>query len=496
MGFTPAGNGATNQPANPAAPTTLNWINALDLSDLNRVLKPDILGDLVSRYGKQSMSDLFVGTFGAKYSLVENHVFSHWEEDFIHGKVVLATTTGGAAGAGVTYNIGTSDVIEVGQTTPPYIGSGTTDYATPYVGATIQFTNGVEAIVTAVAADFTTFTAYPVDITDSLPNVTDGDVVIIKGTTVGEGASKVDSRNSRLIQFENIVGNSRQDALITDIAASSFLWFDVPTDIKTMSGPLRRVWTHKAFADTYQRHCNEIDMTLLDGKRITNTNLTAVAGNETLKKTEGMIHIIESSGNVKDYTIGAMTLDDLDDLILSFRRFKAPNDMYVPCGYNFYKDLNQLVREGDGIDLFAADTPGRLNFGQFNGAKQEVNLDIDIVTRLGYRFAMDPQALFDDPQLLGNVTKYTNMGIFVPVGNAVRYNANDPTTARTVPGMEIVSVPNPKTGQAWMKDEFITGSLFGVPTTSQSVGEYHVRSYFGLRLAGVNRYGIMQGIAS
>lgn len=494
MGYLPTGNltggGGINQPASPAQPSLLNWINALDLSEMNRVLKPDILPVLIKRYGKQGFSGMFRNTFGATTSISGQKVFSHWEEDFIHGRIILAATSGGSAGAAVTYNTGATDRITFGQTNPPYIGSATTTVGTPFVNAVIQFSNGVEGIITAVASDYSTFTAYPVDGTESLPTVLDGASVIIKRALVGEGAGKVQSRNSRLIQFENVIENVRDDHEITDIAASSMLWFDVPSDISTMSGPLRKVWTHKAFGDTYLRHTNGIDLALLDGKRITNTALAAIL--PTTTKTEGLIHIIESSGNVKDYTSGNMTLEDLDDLILSFRRFKAPTDMYVPCGYEYFKDINKLVREGDGADLFASG-PGRINFANFNGGTQEVDLDISVLTRTGYRFALDPQGLFDDPELLGNVDKYKKLGIFMPLGSAVRYNDNDPTTAETVPGLEMVTLQNPKTGGNWMYDDFITGSLFGTPTDDVSVGRYHIRSYVGLRLAGVNRYGLMSG---
>jgi len=496
MGDTPTGTltsgGGINQPLNPAAPTTLNWINAVDLSNLNRVLKPEILGTVISRYGKQYMTDLFTGTFGARYVATEQHTFSHWEEDFIHGPILLASTSGGANGAAVTYNIGANDIITVGQTVPPYVGTSTVEYATPLVGAIIQFENGIEGYITAVASDLSTFTAYPLSATKALPTVGDGDLAIIKQIIVGEGADKTESRNSRLIQFENIVGNHRDDHEVTDIAASSFLWFDVPNDFSNLSLGSRRVWTHKAFADNYARHCNGIDLALLDGERITNPLLAPLTNNA--KKTQGMINIIENSGNVKDYTIGAMDLDDVDDLITSFTRFKAPEDQVVICGLGFYRDFQKLVREGDG--LFETNGPGRLNFGQFGGGTQEINLDVDVLKRTGYRFVMKLQNLFESPDMLGNVAKYTNMGVFVPVGDAVRYARNDAATQETVPGLEIVCAKKPGTGELWLKEEFFTGSMFGVHTNTKSTAIHTLRSYIGLRLAGINRFGIMQGIAS
>src|SRR6056297_351754 len=97
MAYTPTGTltggGGVNQPANPAQPTNLNWINALDLSELNKVLKPDILPVLIKRYGKQSLSGMLRDKLGAKTSISGQQTFSHWEEDFIHGRVILAETT-------------------------------------------------------------------------------------------------------------------------------------------------------------------------------------------------------------------------------------------------------------------------------------------------------------------------------------------------------------------------------------------------------------------
>ena len=490
--FVPAGNVGFNIPTTVASnqPTSLNFLNSLALEGLVTTLSPvmpDVAKDLIPRYGTQSIIGMFKYQFGATTRVVGNSYYSHFEEDFIEGAIAVANTGGGAAGASVTYAVRAADELNIPQA-PPYIGTGSIDVATPYEGAIVIFPNGVEGLITDVTLP--NFTVFPLDENDALPAVTNTDNLMIKATAVGEGSSALDSRNSRLILYQNIIQKHRSDYKITDVAGGELLWFNVP------SGDgygMQNRWTFKGMRDTKIRHWNGLERILLDGKVITNPLLAAVA--PTATTSEGLIETIKTAGNVSNYVDGAMTLEDIDDLIDSFIRFKAPTSFYVPCGYDWYKQMNFLFREGDGVDLWTSGSPGRLLFADFSGNKRDINLDINGFTRLGHDFAVTPLSIFSDPTTYGNVDRFKKLAIFVPIGNTAVFAPEDPSTKVTVPTLGLVT----KTGMGGQGNfeyhDWVYGGL-GNGSDGDAVMKYAALSHLGLEVFAVNRFGLMEATAS
>ncbi len=485
-GYNPAGQGSTNIPTTVSnQPTSYNFLGALELQNALGVLKPDVADQLVPRYGYQSLIDTMQNHFGAGSRVSRSSIVRHFEEDFIHSRISLDATADGAAGAAVTVNFNAADVLSVGQE-PPYIGTGTTDVAVPAPYDIVQFANGVEAIVTSVDVAAETFVAYPVDITDAITGIVDGSFAIIKGSAVQEGSSPSQPKNSRVIYYENYMMRSRQDMEITGTAGGEILWFKIPR--RDGAPGLEDVWTSKAIGDTYLRHMNYMEMLLLDGKSITNTAIPGVAGFDTVTKTEGMIETIENAGNVSTYTGGAMTLADLRDLTDSFLRFKAPKDHLIPCGFDFHADFNKLFREGDGVDLFASG-PGRVVFRQFDGTDQKINLDIQGAQFQGFKMALMPMDLFADQQLLGSVDKYPALGVFIPIGDTVKYLDENPESAENVPTIDIVSKLG-YNGESRLVKEWVYGGL-GNGSDGDDKLKYAILSEFALEVNAVNRFGLM-----
>lgn len=490
MGFYPqTGAGSTNTPTTVAnQPTNLNWLSNLELNNFG-ALYPDVAPELVKRYGYQSFINLMKNQFGAGTRLSGSTIIRHFEEDFIHGRIAMDETTGitPANGAEVTYNFKPSDVLSVASGAP-YVGGAPTDVAVPFPYAIVQFGNGIEAIVTSVNVSAETFTVLPVSADDALGNSSDGEFAIIKGTAVKEGSSALQGRNSRLIYYENYMQEHRSDAEITGRASGELVWFKMPRKHNGGVAAVEDVWTSKAIGDTYLRHMNELEMMLLDGKPITNPLINQQAGFETVSKTEGMIETIQNSGNISTYTEGSMVLADVDALVQSFLRFKAPKQHAVPCGYGFQKDFNKLFREGDGVDLWKANGAGRIVFKQFDGGSQEINIDINGAEYLGFKFATMPLDLFSDQQTLGSVAKYNGMGVFMPLGNTATYVDENPDSKETVPAINIVGKKGAN-GQSREFREWITGGLAGTDDTD--LLKYHAHSECALEVNAVNRFGLI-----
>jgi hypothetical protein len=455
------------------------------INELSPVM-PEIGRDLIPRYGTQSIIGMFKYQFGATTRVIGNSFYSHFEEDFIEGAIAVGNVTAsGTPGAAVVYAIRPADELEI-STSVPYIGTGSDDVATPFEGAIVIFPNGVEGLITNVSLP--NFTVYPLDSADALPSTVNTEFLMIKATAVKEGSSPLAGRNSRLILYQNMLQKLRADYEITDVAMGEKLWFKVPSGDGT---GLQDRWTFKGIRDTKLRHWNSIERVLLDGKVITNPALAAVA--PTVTTTEGLIETIQNSGNVSTYTDGGMTLEDLDALIDSFIRFKAPKDFYVPCGYDWYKDMNALFREGDGVDLWSGTatsaSPSRLIFADFSGGSRELNFDINGFTRLGHKFAVTPLDLFSDPTTYGNVEKYKKLAIFVPVGNTTTFSNDNPGSKVTVPTLGLVTKTDGNGGTLEYKD-WVYGGL-GNGSDGDAVMKYAALSHIGLEAYAINRFGLM-----
>lgn len=496
MPFTPSGNPGFNTPQVVAteAPTNLNFLNWQGIENLIldlKAVKPDVGDALIPRYGHQSVIPLLKQKLGATTKVIGNSIISHFEEDFIEGRIAVTTSVGGAgAGLGAVYNLATADIAAIG-TYAPNVGSATTDVATPFVGAIVLFSNGVEGLITEVDLGDSEFTVFPTQAADTLPAISGPDFLMIKSTAVKEGSSPLATRNSRLIGYQNQLQIIRgADYEITDVAGSEILWFKVPAG--NGMGAQNR-WTFKGIKDARTRHDNQVERALLDGKIINNPNLANVA--PTVNTTEGMIQTIESAGNVGGYTAGAMTLEDIQDLFDAFIRFKGSKDYVVPCGWEYFRDFNRLVREGDGIDLFTAASPSRIMFADFAGGQRELDLDVAKFRYLGIKMALMPLDLFSDPMTYDNVPKYKGLGIFIPVGNTTAYLGEDKSTQMTVPTMSIVTKQGVGGVGTFEYKDWVYGGL-GNGSDGDAVLRYAAFSHIGLQMYAVNRYGIMSASES
>jgi len=481
-GYTPQGL-AGNSPQNVSTPTTYNFLGAVALNNF-AVLRPDVNPDLTKRYGPQEDIVSMFEKLGLTRRITGSSIYRHYEEERLMAPVVLAATTGGQGnGVTLTVNIATTDVFDIDQEAP-YIGTASTEAVVPQVNDTGFFANNVEAVVTAVAADGSTFDATPVQVDQEIPTVSDGDEFIIMGRANKESSTKGTSVTGRVIYYQNNVQILRSDQKITGTAIGEDTWINF--DGKYGSGPH---WFYYDMDRFFKRHKQYISNQMLIGNEVTNPALAAISGFETVKKTKGLIPTVEDSGISESYVADSMDLDDFANITEELDEQMAPNEYMILCSLGWRKDFNKLIREGDGTD-FIQDDRASIIFSQFNGGVQAVDFDVDRVKYLGYTFNIKAQRAFSDPTQYKGITKYQDFALGLPMGEANIYEelGAQPTT---VPSMNVVYKKDGFGGDRALVEEMQT-----MKETGEDAFEHILLTEGGIEVNAVNHCFTMNGDAS
>lgn len=491
-----AGYGSANTPeVYGNQPGTHNYLNSQELGELALTM-PQFFPTLIQRYGRQEITNLLKWIPGFHKSSSGAERIRHVEEDFIMGKIVVKAAEGPhAAGAEVELEVAAGQIGKINQTAP-YPGHGNNAYdesrILPIKGDQVQFKNGVYAVVSSVNESTGKFKVIPLDAADSVPVITVGsnNEIAITGSFAEEGSSARESKSSRFIYYENFMGHTRMDYKVTSRAAGEPIWVKVPDK----NGKMVDKWFMKGISDTYHNLMNHVDMMHLDGKVVSNPAIAAIPGLKTIQRTLGMMQTVRASGNVESYTSGTLTLGDLNNMFFAFSKNKAPKDFLVIQGMNFAKDLNALVRGGSGLGLWdASNNAGRLVFAQFDRMqKQGLSLDIDYFKHLGYTLAFKTVDAFQDSQTLGLVERYSKSALFIPLGQAVAYDYDNPAAKVEVPTVRLVE-KDTNLGTVGYA-EWMTGHApaFGVATSSVQELNVHMEYSAALETFAINRFGLMQ----
>lgn len=476
-GYTPSGL-SLNQPSVISAPNSYNILSAQTLASFS-ILKPDVASEFVRRFGRQNDLITMFERLNFKKRITNSTIFRHYEEDRLHTPVILANTSGGAAGAAVVVNVAAADVFEVTQAAP-YIGNAKQDIILPVVGDTGHFENNVECQVLAVDASGPTFTVAPVDSTESVPTIVDGDKFIITSNAAVEFNKPRTSRSSRVIYFQNQTQIFRTDYKSSETAGSEQVWVE-------FEGGNR--WYYLDLPNTHKRHKDNIAMGLLFGKEITNAVINQTPGFEELKKTRGLVPIIEASGIEESYTAGEMELADWRTHNSTLMEQAASNNRLLMCSQDFRDDINTLVREGDGMDKggFNQDSRASIIFREFNGGVQAVDFDVDVFKFGGFTYNVQVNRAFSDPTQLGAISKYKNFCVELPMDEVSIYEELGGSPV-SVPSHQVVYKSSRKGG-----DREIIDVYRDIEQTGEDSWEHHMITECGLQTNAINHSAVWVG---
>jgi hypothetical protein len=486
-GYTPSGLAGNSPQGVGLVATDYNFLGAQTLNNF-AVLHPDVDPNLTKRYGYQDDIISMFEKLGLSRRVSGSTIYRHYEEERLHAPVTLAATGGGSGGGNgqtVTVNILAGDVFDVDQESP-YIGSATTELVVPRVGDVGFFSNDVECVVTAVDASAATFDATPTQADQEVPAISDNDEFIITSSVAEEGSTVSDrgSKSSRVIYYQNNVQIFSEFNKITASARGEDTWIE-------FDGRYGRgmYWYYYDMDRFFKRQKQSFAHGCLFGKDITNTVLAGISGFETTKKTKGLVPTIEDSGITESYVADSMDLADLDNVLDALTEQMAPNEYMLLCSQGFRKDINKLIREGDGAD-FVQDDRASIIFANFNGGVQAVDFDIDKIKYLGYNLNVKTQRAFSDPTQLGGITKYANFAIGMPMGEVNIYEELGGSYVST-PSMNVVYKADGSGGDRSLVDVMRT-----IKETGTDNFEHILITEGGIETNAINHCFVMTGDAS
>jgi len=366
-------------------------------------LHPYYMREVIKMYGTDRLTQWIrmYGKMGTRPSVS----YSHVEQGRLQGTLTAKVAASGAAGAAVNVTLTNSSLVD--------IGGGT--YKSPVAeGFTVQFRDGSQAIVTetAVGGDESVITVKP-NKTTQIINILQGEVFIYyPAVLVGEGSCATDS-HLRVVPtiFNNTMQEVRVDYKVTDEALASFssqvTFWDFYSPATNTTVPC---WTSAVLGEKEVNFQNALEMLALTGQPINNVN--DGAGNP-LRGTTGLMPSIEAYGNIKSYAqVAGFQISDLDDMIITMEKNKAPNEYLVWAGIELNMDIQKAIK-----DWFPN---GAVTYGSFNGQDNAIELGFTSIGYQGRTFHSHNMEVFNNPVFLGaDGFNYIGGAIVMPASDTV-----------------------------------------------------------------------------
>ena len=173
----------------------------------------------------------------------------------------------------------------------------------------VTFPNDVRGTVISITN--TTFTVSPDAEGGVLPTVVAADDIVLTGVVGGEGADMPEGVNLRQATFTNVLEILHDSAKATGSSMGEQTW----VEFTGKDGRMNHMWFYKQQKDTYKRHKNFRELSLVFGKPVSSTSRLALT-DATILKTEGLYTFAESYNCSTDYSIAAgLSLSDFTTLV-------------------------------------------------------------------------------------------------------------------------------------------------------------------------------------
>jgi hypothetical protein len=396
-------------------------------------LHPYYKREVIKMYGTDRLTQWIrmYGKMGTRPAVSYNHV----EQGRLQGVLTTSGSFSGAAGAAVTVTLANSSLVDIG---------GSTFKCPVAIGFTVQFKDGTQAIVTdvAVGGNEAVIELTPNKTTQAI-SLASGEVFIYyPAVLVGEGSCATDS-HIRVVPtlFNNTMQTVRVDYKVTDEALASFsnqvTFWDFYNPATNTSVPC---WSSAALGEKEVNFQNAIEMLALTGQSINNVQDTA--GND-LRGTTGLIPSIEAYGNIKSYAqVAGFQISDLDDMIITMEKNKAPNEYLVWTGIELNMDIQKAIK-----DWFPN---GAVTYGSFSGQDNAIELGFTSIGYQGRTFHFHNMEVFNNPVFLGAAG-------FNYIGGAIVMPANDTVDGGggNVKYVELVTLENSNCNTSLGYDHFV-----------------------------------------
>lgn len=248
-------------------------------------------------------------------------------------------------------------------------------------------------------------------------------------------------------------------------------------------------WVYFGDKENTMRTLDYKELMMTVGKKITNSNLTAL----DLNGSESLFDAVSNRGI---NTNGAIdSLAELEDLIMAFDGQAGQSNISGGDQRIFFANrmqrlaIDDMVASLNGAAGFGTGVNGAPSFGAFsNGEEMAVRLGFSSFTRGGYTFHMKDYKLLNDVTLLGNSLANYYKGIIFPLASY-----SDPKSGQVSSMLEISE--KAYGGYNRGMEEWVVGAANGVYNHSDGFDGmlFHKRCETALVVKGANNIALIKG---
>lgn len=380
--------------------TSTGATNATLFNDMNIII-PELIPELYDRYGAENYGMLveFMGPIGGVMrSVTETGTtgtkqFFHYEKGRAFPSAITSgDTTGATAGASITVTLSSSSLTNSGTE------NGFQPNTWGYVGSTgVKFQVGTVTATTAVLK--------PGSLTETLASLgqvstmKSGEALLLVGNqAAGEASTQMLATNSLIYKITGSTTEIRDDYPITDIAKMN----NTPINFGGGSYSYYKLGQ----TELNKRFMYSVENAVIEGVKVTNIS-NGTGG------TLGTVSQVQSNGPTVDYTIGAMSIGDLQALARQLQYSGGKGETHILQETNQQDDVDTL--------LFGKYNAGAINYASVGSTeKAAVSFGFKSFNVKGSNFHFWVYSNFSIPTVYGlNPTlgaARANFGLVIPQG--------------------------------------------------------------------------------
>ncbi len=444
-----------------------------------QLLTPVYWKKYVERYGPEAYDYFFqwLATFGGM-EVVKNQNFFWYES---RGKNQLAVTnltqiTNPSAGATVTINIPSNELLSSGTLSPLRVGE------TVYI-ASSNIEGEILTVPTPDSATVRPKQSADAFVSAGSTSLLAGEILIFGGITdAGEASGANQPQTHEDVRLENNITVIRDSYAATDFAEQSDVWYDEGISGATINGTNQSgtsMFTYKALVKTERRYLNSIESKLMRGDAVTNTGLL----NNPTTGCQGFIPTIVANGETVNYTAGTLDIAKLHQITRIMKvNGCAKENVWL-------QDIFQRQDFSDGI--FKEYPAGAFVWGTgTNSEEATVAYGTQQLLIDGVLFKVKEYSPWNTEVQTGlspNADYFRNYGIISPMGTVPDAKTYTPIKNITV------MMQNPQkggtTGNGIRTWAYGGGSMN--PTDGTLVDKIEMVTYRGVRTAAANQFVIV-----
>lgn len=442
-------------------------VSAIDTTNIESgyfLHMPDVLPDIVRRYGDQGAEEFMLIRAMGQRKPVARMNYQHSEERRYHATITsLTTVPSGGVGNSVFVTL---DPIDLDPNGNFY----------PRLWDEVTFPNGVNAQIININTSIPSapvLTIKPKSSVDAIPLITAGDEISITSDSNSEGSGQPASAISFFDTYTNYTQIVKETFTYTGSAETEQSWY-------RMDGIENAPYMHRGQPQMDYRFALKVSGALITGQAYTNTQIDPTTGNP-IQSTNGWLPTLRERGNVSITVPGTFTPADLDEKDRIFDREGTKgfvmswqgnqyNQMVNNSLVSYFKDTNiQMVREAVQTEMF----------GEAKGLMGTMNFKAIQKNQRAYAFKTFQY--FTNPKVLGAPGyDYVNQAIWFPTGKG--YDVKNKVSENYF-GYRYKEFGSVNRDVKF----FTTGSLGKIATTDLDLQNLYMRGDFGAQIFMANQ---------